>query len=129
MEGDEPVELSLSEQVLKMIEKCIYEEERSLVEHLHSQFSNRWGKITEKCLPQEEKKKLLNKYNIPDNYLFSDTPKINPEIKGIIDPQLHKAIYERNAPIVLKTRKSQYLPVCGFKNPKTIRNKKKGKKD
>ena len=99
--GNEPAELSLSEEVLKMIEKRIYEE-RSLAEPLHSQFSNLWGKVTEKGLPQEEKKKLLDKYNMPDNCLLSDPPKVNPEIKAILDPQLHEAIYERDARIVLK---------------------------
>ena len=73
-----------------------------MAEPLHSQFSNLWGKVTEKGLPQEEKKKRLDKYNMPDNCLFSDPPKVNPEIKAILDPQLHKAIYERDARIVLK---------------------------
>ena len=95
-------ETALSEEVLQMIEKRLYEE-RTLKKPLYSQFADLWEKIIQKGLPDEEKKKLLKKYETPKNCLFTDPPKINPEIKSVIKKQSSGSVsLTRDARIVLK---------------------------
>ena len=93
-------EVPLSEELLNAIGKRI-NEERPLAPSLHSQFAVLWQDVIEKGLPDEERNKLIDKYPLPENCLFSDPPKMNMEIKTVVQPP----VVNRDTRIILKQQK------------------------
>lgn len=49
---------------------------------IHKNVIVRWKDVLKEGLPVEERNNLLKKYHQPQNCVFSEGPKINPEIKS-----------------------------------------------
>ncbi|OXU21010.1 hypothetical protein TSAR_009849 [Trichomalopsis sarcophagae] len=93
-------EAELSEDVLAAIGKRTFEE-RTLAPPLHSEFLSRCKDVVEYGLPDEERANLTKKYPPPSNCLFFDPPKLNAEMKRILQP----ASQTKDARIVTKQQK------------------------
>lgn len=50
---------------------------------IHEQVASRWKGYTTKGIDKTEKSELLEKYLIPENYLFLQPPKVNEEVAGL----------------------------------------------
>lgn len=93
-------EVQLSAEFLSAIGKRYYEE-RILAPSLHSEIANRWQDVIRQGLPNDDRMEFIKKYPLPENCVFSDPPKINPELKNVV-PQ---ATLTRDARIQLKQQK------------------------
>ena len=93
-------EIQLSAEFLSAIGKRYYEE-RTLAPPLHSEIVKRWQDVIRQGLPNDDRMEFIKKYPLPENCIFSDPPKINPEIKNVV-PQ---AVLTRDARIQLKQQK------------------------
>ena len=95
-----PEEPPLSEEFLNAIGKRIHEE-RALALPLHSQLAVCWKEIIEHGLPDEEKINIMKRYSLPENCLFNVPPKINSEIKSV----LQAPVISRDSRIIIKEEK------------------------
>lgn len=93
-------EIALSDDIINAIGKRSIEP-RVLAPPLHSQLAVRWEDVIKQGLNNEEKIDLIKKYPLPENCIFSDPPKINSEIKPIVQ----QTLLTRDMRIVAKQEK------------------------
>lgn len=63
---------------------------KSYGEGIHTDITTRWSHIITNGIEKEKKVELGKKYPLPENCLFLEPPKINPEIKAAISEQVLK---------------------------------------
>lgn len=90
-------EIQLTGQVLEAIGKRIVEE-KVYAPSLHSQIAVRWQDVAKQGLSDEDREKLVKKHPLPENCQFSEPPKLNPELRAIMQP----AQVNRDARIINK---------------------------
>lgn len=93
-------EFCLSEDILNIIGKRVCED-RTLSSAIQSEVALRWQDILNQGLPNEDKLQLIKKYPPPENCKLCDPPKLNPEMKSIIQ----EPVFNRDTRILLKQSK------------------------
>lgn len=77
-------------------------EEKKLGAAVHEDIALRWSDIVGVGIPEEERKKMLEKYPPPENCTLIDVPLLNPELKG----KKEDAVLNRDKRIEGKQRKN-----------------------
>lgn len=103
-----PVESILSEVQENVLEADVLQvigerirPERVLAPAVHSHLATIWCEIIEKGLPVENRKACLKKLSPPQNCILMDPPKLNLEVKAVLDA----TVLKRNNQIVEKQEK------------------------
>ncbi|XP_011883718.1 PREDICTED: uncharacterized protein LOC105570876 [Vollenhovia emeryi] len=87
--SEEVQEVELEADVLEIIGER-FKPDRVLAPAIHSQLVEIWGEIIEKGLPTEERKASLKKFPPPKNCVLMDPPKLNLEVKAVLDSTIQK---------------------------------------
>lgn len=99
--GEIPVDLeTLDTSFLNIMGKRVVED-RALGPPIYKDIAVRWEDILKKGLPEEEKVMLVKKHPPPSNCVVIDPPKLNEEVKAVLDD----AKIKRDARLIGKQQK------------------------
>ena len=87
-------------EVLQVIGKRLTKDKIRLPE-FHNDIEVRWAEIYKEGLPKEERLDIIKKYALPENCIFMEAPKLNPEVKA----SLQEPVISRDSRLILKQEK------------------------